>query len=263
VGVATAIVVTAVVATVATACVASVVCGIAVLAVAGAVGAAAGYAAGTAVDVAVGNRDAPSQDEYWGGMAQAAGWGALGGAIGGGFGYALGKAAPAIGQWAGNLASRAASNAPRLISAARQAAADSAQVTENLSNQAAAGAAKATGGSTNFSAGTNGALRDPITGRFASNPDRANYEPGPSFHGNAKASPAQTYLYRLEDNDGSLLKWGITNSLKGRYSQSFLADKNLVPMTSGSRSDMLNLERWIVERNPGPLNREPWAGDFE
>ena len=136
--VATAIVVTAAVATLATACVASVVCGIAVLAVAGAVGAAAGYAAGTAVDVAVGNRAAPSQDEYWGGMAQAAGWGAIGGALGGGIGAALGKAAPAIGQWAGNLASRAASSAPRLITAARQAAADSAQVTENLSNRAAA-----------------------------------------------------------------------------------------------------------------------------
>lgn len=31
-------------------------------------------------------------------------------------------------------------------------------------------------------------------------------------------------------------------------------------LTSGSRREMLNLERFIVERDPGPLNREPWAG---
>jgi hypothetical protein len=69
-----------------------------------------------------------------------------------------------------------------------------------------------------------------------------------------------THLYRLEDLDGNLLKWGITSNLKGRYSSSFLEDKVLVPMTSGSRDQMLNLERWIVERDPGPLNFEPWAG---
>lgn len=34
-------------------------------------------------------------------------------------------------------------------------------------------------------------------------------------------------------------------------------------MQSGTRREMLNLERFIVERDPGPLNREPWAGAFE
>ena len=29
----------------------------------------------------------------------------------------------------------------------------------------------------------------------------------------------------------------------------------------GTGREMLNLERWIVERDPGPLNRERWAGD--
>jgi hypothetical protein len=31
-------------------------------------------------------------------------------------------------------------------------------------------------------------------------------------------------------------------------------------MTSGARREMLNLERWIVEHNPGELNHERWAG---
>lgn len=53
---------------------------------------------------------------------------------------------------------------------------------------------------------------------------------------------------------------GVTNGLKGRYSASFLEDKVMVPMTSGTRDQMLNLERWIVERDAGPLNFEPWAG---
>jgi hypothetical protein len=39
-------------------------------------------------------------------------------------------------------------------------------------------------------------------------------------------------------------------------------DKRLDFLTSGSRSDMLNLERFIVERDPGPWNFERWAGNF-
>ena len=31
-------------------------------------------------------------------------------------------------------------------------------------------------------------------------------------------------------------------------------------LTSGSRSEMLNRGRFIVEFDPGPLNFEPWAG---
>ncbi|MCA4133323.1 RHS repeat-associated core domain-containing protein [Arthrobacter sp. M4] len=136
------VVVTAVVATAATACVASVVCGLAVAAGIGAVSAAAGYAVGNAVDVALGNKEAPSPEEYWGGMAEAAGWGLIGGAAGVGIGYAIGKAAPMVGEWVGNLLSkpgvRAANNAQRQIEAARQAAEDSAQATQNLGNRAAA-----------------------------------------------------------------------------------------------------------------------------
>lgn len=31
-------------------------------------------------------------------------------------------------------------------------------------------------------------------------------------------------------------------------------------LTKGSRSDMLDYERMIVEMDPGPLNFERWAG---
>ena len=108
--------------------------------------------------------------------------------------------------------------------------------------------------------GPNGALRDVATGRFVSNPATQRAAATGAVHGNSRASQAVTYLYRLEDLDGNLLKWGITNNLKGRYSSKVLEDKVLVPMTRGSRDQMLNLERWIVERDPGPMNFERWAG---
>ena len=47
-----------------------------------------------------------------------------------------------------------------------------------------------------------------------------------------------------------------------RYSQSFMQDKTMEILQSGSRPEMPNLERFIVERDPGPLNFERWAGMF-
>jgi len=38
-----------------------------------------------------------------------------------------------------------------------------------------------------------------------------------------------------------------------------MRDKDMEILESGSRSDTLDLERSIVEVNPGPLNFEPWA----
>jgi hypothetical protein len=40
----------------------------------------------------------------------------------------------------------------------------------------------------------------------------------------------------------------------------YLRGKTMELMTTGTRREMLNLERWIVERDPGPLNLERWAG---
>lgn len=81
-----------------------------------------------------------------------------------------------------------------------------------------------------------------------------------AIHGNSVASSATSYLYRLTSSQGGLLKWGISKNPLRRYTLGFMVKKDLQIMTSGSRRDMLNLERWIVERDPGPLNLEPWAG---
>ena len=81
-----------------------------------------------------------------------------------------------------------------------------------------------------------------------------------SVHGNAALSSRTAFLYRMETVEGDLLKWGITQNLRTRYSSGFLLGKNLMPITSGSRSDMLLLERYLVETQAGPLNLEPWAG---
>jgi hypothetical protein len=95
-------------------------------------------------------KPAPTQQQYWAGMGQAAVWGGIGGAIGGGIGAVAGKAAPYVGNWIGkaassakNATSAAANTAPRLIAASRQAAAQSAQITQSLGNRAASANASA------------------------------------------------------------------------------------------------------------------------
>lgn len=80
------------------------------------------------------------------------------------------------------------------------------------------------------------------------------------IHGNSLNSPRTAYLYRLEDADGNLLKWGVTQDLNKRYTKSFLKGKNLEPEAQGSRADIIRIERGLVETQPGPLNFERWAG---
>ena len=84
----------------------------------------------------------------------------------------------------------------------------------------------------------------------------------PVIHGNSKNSPKPTVLYKLEHNDGTYLKTGITSNKnpEARYSKSFMKDKKMIILDRGSRADMLNKERQIVKKNPGPFNRERWAG---
>jgi hypothetical protein len=38
-------------------------------------------------------------------------------------------------------------------------------------------------------------------------------------------------------------------------------NKDMQIMMSGTRREMLDLERWIVERDPGKLNHESWADE--
>lgn len=112
-------------------------------------------------------------------------------------------------------------------------------------------------------AGPNGALRDIGSGRFAPNPARvARFQSG-RVHGNSFASQRPTTLYQLTDAEtGAHLKWGITSKTNpmARYTAAQLQGKILNPIQVGSRAEMAALERLLVERLPGPLNCEPWAG---
>jgi hypothetical protein len=47
--------------------------------------------------------------------------------------------------------------------------------------------------------------------------------------------------------------------LETRYSKAFMEDKRIFPVASGTRADMLILERERTLSNPGPYNNEPWA----
>jgi hypothetical protein len=69
----------------------------------------------------------------------------------------------------------------------------------------------------------------------------------------------------LVDGFDNFLKWGISQNPAGRYSGTFLgglggSGGRVIPITSGPRSDILDLERLLCEYAPGPLNNEPWAG---
>ncbi|WP_459569090.1 hypothetical protein, partial [Cupriavidus sp. 8B] len=82
-----------------------------------------------------------------------------------------------------------------------------------------------------------------------------------SVHGNSVMSGREASLYRLEDAaSGNLLKWGISQDMNSRYSGGFMLDKQIFEVSRGSRADILRQERELVETQPGPLNREPWAG---
>lgn len=76
--------------------------------------------------------------------------------------------------------------------------------------------------------------------------------------GIGRNDPRTTYLYKLYDAGGKFLKWGITINPKTRYPKCDLYD--LRPQACGCRSEMLDLERQMVEKDPGPMNFEPWAG---
>ena len=82
------------------------------------------------------------------------------------------------------------------------------------------------------------------------------------LHGNSFASTKPAHLYRLNDEAGNLVKWGVTSAdpIEGRYAKAFLKDINMVPIATGTRPDMFMIERWLAERYPGQLNHEPWAG---
>lgn len=59
------------------------------------------------------------------------------------------------------------------------------------------------------------------------------------------------------------MKYGITQEIDNpmvRYRNTIPSDWEVVEMTRGNRSDMLDLERELSEKVGGPLNQESWAG---
>ncbi len=101
-----------------------------------------------------------------------------------------------------------------------------------------------------------GRLRN-ADGTFA--PDGGRVRTPGGTHGNTAGDQPAT-LYEMYDADGNFLKHGISQDPASRYSRPELRGGFLVETESGPRKAMLKRERELVETNPGPLNREPWAG---
>ena len=80
------------------------------------------------------------------------------------------------------------------------------------------------------------------------------------MHGNSKDSEATATLYGRFDADGKFLKWGISQDPNTRYTWKDLDGGEVRSYRSGSRTDILIRERKLVERFPGPMNKESWAG---
>lgn len=99
-------------------------------------------------------------------------------------------------------------------------------------------------------------------GQFKKKPGRKP-NTRPSVHGNSRTSTKPAVLYAQYDGDGNFQKWGITDKVdnpRARYGNTIPDDWEVVEMTRGSRTDMLDLERELSEKAPGKLNNESWAG---
>jgi hypothetical protein len=69
-------------------------------------------------------------------------------------------------------------------------------------------------------------------------------------------------LYKKYDKDGNFEKHGITHheDPTKRYIKKEFDGGKVIPQERGPRNQMIPKERGLVETDPGPKNREPWAG---
>ncbi|MCP4297487.1 MAG: hypothetical protein GY786_17960, partial [Proteobacteria bacterium] len=81
----------------------------------------------------------------------------------------------------------------------------------------------------------------------------------PSEHGNT-LNREQTEIYIKRDADGNNEKIGISKDSATRYTQQELDGGKAVPIGNRPRVRAAEIERFMVERKPGPQNKEPWAG---
>ena len=78
-------------------------------------------------------------------------------------------------------------------------------------------------------------------------------------HGNtAGDQPAE--LYEKHDANGNFEKHGVSQNASKRYTKKEVNGGTVKVTDRGPRKEMLTKERHNVETNPGPKNKEPWAG---
>jgi hypothetical protein len=78
-------------------------------------------------------------------------------------------------------------------------------------------------------------------------------------HGNTAGNqPAE--LYEKYDKNGSFEKHGVSQDASKRYTKKQIDGGEVRVVERGPRREMLNKERERVETNPGPKNKERWAG---
>jgi hypothetical protein len=85
-------------------------------------------------------------------------------------------------------------------------------------------------------------------------------EAKPPHRNRADDRPAT--LYKKYDSGGEFEKHGVTHheNPEKRYTKREIAHGRVDSVDRGPRKEMLAKERDRVETDPGPLNREPWAG---
>lgn len=67
-------------------------------------------------------------------------------------------------------------------------------------------------------------------------------------------------IYLKYDAEGNHLKTGISKDSSSRHSEREIDGGDVVVIGNRSREKAAKTERFMVERNPGPDNNEPWAG---
>lgn len=91
--------------------------------------------------------------------------------------------------------------------------------------------------------------------------EESNQPPAKEPHRN-RADDRPASLYEKYDKNGNFEKHGVThheNPAK-RYTKKEIDQGRVDGVDRGPRKKMLEKERELVETNPGPKNREPWAG---
>lgn len=84
-------------------------------------------------------------------------------------------------------------------------------------------------------------------------------EPLERVHGN-RLNDSKCWLYARATDKGWFQKWGVAADTAKRYSKKKLDGDQLIPVQVGPRRLIVQMERWLVQRYRGPLNKEPWAG---